>query len=145
MQSYNVGKQYVIVRARAEDTGGVLSLLEMHHSPETGPPLHVHKYEDEGFYILEGNYRFTLFAPEKQTREVGPGEFVMAARRVPHSFRSLGPEIGRMLVYFTPGGAEGYFEASSRIPPEDPERTAKRQALEDKYGTTILPRKPPTP
>ena len=125
VKSFTVGKQFVIVRAGSADTNGVCAVLEMHHPPETGPPLHVHQYEDEGFFVLEGHYRFTLFGPEKQVREVGPGDFVMAAKTVAHSFRSLGPEIGKLLVYFTPAGAEAYFEANSQIPQYDPDRKAK--------------------
>jgi quercetin dioxygenase-like cupin family protein len=112
----------------------------MHHPPEAGPPLHVHKFEDEGFYILEGRYRFTLFTPEKQVTEAGPGNFVMAVRGVSHSFRSLGPGIGKMLVYFAPGGAEGYFEAGSQISPDDPDRRTKREELDRKYGIALVPR-----
>jgi hypothetical protein len=52
MHTFTVGKQHVIIRARAEDTGGVSSILELHHPPDTGPPLHVHQFEDEGFFIL---------------------------------------------------------------------------------------------
>lgn len=140
MKTFTVGKQEVIVRAGAEDTGGVCAVLEMRHPPETGPPLHVHEHEEEGFYILEGRYRFTLFNPDKQTREVGAGDFVMAARGVAHSFRSLGPETGKMLVYFTPAGAEAYFEASSLIPPDDPDRKARCQDLDRRFGMTIIRR-----
>ena len=131
----------MIIRARAEDTSGIVSVLELHHPPETGPPLHVHQYEDEGFYILEGTYRFTLFAPEKQVREVRSGDFLMAARGVAHSFRALGPGLGKMLVYFTPGGVEAYFEAGSQIAADDPERAKKWEELGQGFGISVLPRK----
>jgi mannose-6-phosphate isomerase-like protein (cupin superfamily) len=140
MKTFTVGRQDVIVKAGAQDTGGVCAVLEMHHPPEVGPPLHVHKHEDEGFYILEGHYQFTLFTPDKQTREVSAGDFVMAAKGVAHSFRSLGPETGKMLVYFTPAGVEAYFEASSRILPDDPERKAKCQELNRRFGIAIVRR-----
>ncbi len=100
----------------------------------------MHQNEDEGFFVLEGQYRFTLFMPEKQVREVGPGDFVMASRSVAHSFRSLGPELGKLLIYFTPAGAEAYFEESSQIPQDDPDRKAKCQDLDRRFGITIVPR-----
>jgi quercetin dioxygenase-like cupin family protein len=140
MKTFTVGKQHVIVRAEAADTGGVCAVLETHHPPETGPPLHVHQHEDEGFFVLAGRYRFTLFTPDKQVREVVPGDFVMATRGVAHSFRSLGPELGKLLVYFTPGGAEAYFEESSQIPRDDPNRKEKCQELDRRFGITMMPR-----
>lgn len=82
-KSFNIGSQHVIVRAEAKDTNGICAVLEMHHPPVSGPPLHVHSLEDEGFYVLEGKYQFTL----RETETIlGPGEFIMAARGVPHKF-----------------------------------------------------------
>jgi mannose-6-phosphate isomerase-like protein (cupin superfamily) len=145
MKTFTVGKQHVIVRAESADTNGVCAVLEMHHPPETGPPLHVHQHEAEGFFVLEGRYRFTLFTPEKEVREVSSGDFVMASRGIPHSFRSLGPELGKLLVYFTPAGAEAYFEESSQISLDDPDRKAKCKALNQRFGITIVPRQNQTP
>ncbi|MBX7144574.1 MAG: cupin domain-containing protein [Oligoflexia bacterium] len=132
--SYNVGRQHVIVRATGADTSGVCALLEMHHPADCGPPLHWHAHEDEGFYVLAGKYQF--WVGDKQLTVV-PGDFVMAKREVPHSFRSLGPELGKMLVYFTPAGCERYFEEMSAVPLDDPQRDSKCEALDRKYGITI--------
>jgi len=134
-KSYNVSRQHVVVRAEAADTNGVCAVLEMHHPVDFGPPLHVHSCEDEGFFILEGNYLFRLGDSD---RTLEPGEFVMAQRGVVHSFRNLGPATGKILVYLTPAGGESYFEEMSRISMEDPERGQKCQALDAKYGITIL-------
>ena len=136
-KTYDVSRQHVIVRAESADTNKVCAVLEMHHPIDFGPPLHVHTQEDEGFFILEGRYRFRIGDTE---RIVSAGEFVMAQRNVPHAFRSLGPDLGKMLVYLTPAGAESYFEEMSRILMDDPERGAKCSELDAKYGITILGR-----
>jgi mannose-6-phosphate isomerase-like protein (cupin superfamily) len=48
------------------------------------PPLHVHHEDDEGFYVLEG--RVTLYMPRDEVT-LGPGDFFLAPRGVPHTYR----------------------------------------------------------
>ena len=44
----------VTIKASGEDTGGRMAVIE-HLSPRSsGSPLHVHRNEDESFYVLEG-------------------------------------------------------------------------------------------
>ena len=47
-------------KARAEQTGGSLTVLENVVAPGEGPPLHTHDVEDEAWYVLEGTLRFRL-------------------------------------------------------------------------------------
>lgn len=46
------------IKARAEDTGGALGLVDGSFYKGFGPPLHVHSREDESMYVLEGEIRF---------------------------------------------------------------------------------------
>src|SRR4051812_15741685 len=48
-----VGDTYTF-KAVSEDTNGRFTLFEASIPPQAGPPPHVHKVEDEAFYILEG-------------------------------------------------------------------------------------------
>lgn len=43
-----------------------------------------------------------------------------------------------MLIYYSPGGGEKYFEEMSLIPNDDPESREKCTQLDAKYGITIL-------
>lgn len=52
--------------------------------PGDMPPLHVHHDDDEGFYVLDG--AVTLFTPGRQVT-LGPGDFLLAPRGVPHTYR----------------------------------------------------------
>ena len=137
LSTFNIGNQHVIVRASTSTTGGVCSVLEMHHPIDVGPPLHRHAREDEGFYILQGRYYFCI---GETTQTLLPGDFMMAPRGVVHGFRSLGPDLGKMLVYFTPAGCDGYFEEMSRIALDDPHRGEKCARLDERYGITIVAR-----
>lgn len=42
------------IKATGEQTGGLLSILEITEPPNSAAPLHVHHRDDEGFWILAG-------------------------------------------------------------------------------------------
>jgi quercetin dioxygenase-like cupin family protein len=44
----------VTCKVVGEETGGAYALLEIQSPPQCGPPMHVHRREDKGFYVLEG-------------------------------------------------------------------------------------------
>jgi quercetin dioxygenase-like cupin family protein len=94
------------IKARAEDTGGTLGLVEGSFYRGFGPPLHIHTREDEAFYVLEGNIRIRQAEDEFVA---GPGTWVWGPRGVPHAFK-VESERARALVLVTPGGFERMFE-----------------------------------
>jgi mannose-6-phosphate isomerase-like protein (cupin superfamily) len=97
---------------RGEDTGGLYTFMEITTSPGGGPPLHIHQREDEAFLVLAGAYAIRL---GDETHEAGPGGLVYGPRGVPHKFRNIADEPGKMLVIATPGGVEGFFEGLSGL------------------------------
>jgi mannose-6-phosphate isomerase-like protein (cupin superfamily) len=90
------------IKATAEQTGGLLSILEITEPPDMEGPLHVHHREDEGFWILEGDVTFEVGG---QTIPAGAGDFVFGPRGIPHRY-TVGPSGCRMLYIMTPGGFE---------------------------------------
>lgn len=44
-------------RVRGEQSGGVVTLPKSEIAPHDGPPLHLHEYQDECRYVLEGELR----------------------------------------------------------------------------------------
>jgi quercetin dioxygenase-like cupin family protein len=129
------------IKARAEDTGGALGLIDgRFYDHGYGPPLHVHSREDEAMYVVEGQLRFRRGDDEFVA---GPGTWVWQPRGVPHTF-TVESESARALVVFTPGGLERMFEeggvpaADSPEPPQpqdDPEAAA---ALARRYGFEVV-------
>jgi quercetin dioxygenase-like cupin family protein len=108
----------------ASDTNGRFALVEVTGRPGAEPPLHTHQYEDEVFYVLEGQLRF--FRGD-QEQVVVPGEACFLPRGVPHTFR-VESERARGLVAITPAGFEQYFREIGRPaeslelpPPETPD------------------------
>ena len=75
--------------------------------PNGGPPPHVHRNEDETFYVLDGTPTFRL---GDEVVVAGPGDFVNVPKGVLHRFRNLSDEPLRMILTFTPAGIERFFE-----------------------------------
>jgi quercetin dioxygenase-like cupin family protein len=90
-----------LMKARAEDTGGALGLVDATLYRGFGPPLHVHNREDEAFYVIEGEVRF-----RQGTEDFvgGPGSWVWGPRGVPHTFK-VESERARALILVTPAAA----------------------------------------
>jgi mannose-6-phosphate isomerase-like protein (cupin superfamily) len=110
------------IKVTGEQTGGLLSIIEITEPPNQEAPLHVHHREDEGFWILEGEVTFEV---GDATIHAGPGDFAFGPRGVPHRY-TVGDAGCRMLFVMTPGGFEDVIRemsvpAQSRTLPPPPE------------------------
>ncbi len=138
-----VGDLYTIL-ASGEDTGGAYALIHAEVPPGGGPPPHVHRREDEAFYVLEGE----LFC-QADGRDIRakPGAWVTLAKGSLHTFRNPGTATVRMLIVVTPSGLERYFaevgrEVTDRTaapPPVTPAEIERLLAVAPKYGIEIRP------
>lgn len=104
----------VATKADVASTAGAYCLMEHLVTPAANPPRHVHRAEDEAFYVLDGEVELDL---DGDTVHATPGTFAFAPHGKPHAFRVLTPS-ARMLVITsstggTPaGGAEAFFRAA---------------------------------
>lgn len=94
-----------------EATGGSLAYFLDETDPGGGPPLHVHRREDEVFHVLEGRYEFTVGGKRV---DAPAGTTLYGPRGIPHTFRNSGSGRARMLVTVTPAGIEKFFEEMDR-------------------------------
>ena len=102
----DLGEFAMTVKASAEDTGGVVSVLEATEPPGFGPPVHVHHDCAEAFYVLEGEYVMNLDGEEI----VCPaGSFVFIPQGSRHGFR-VGDVPSRKLNFYFPASMIGYFD-----------------------------------
>jgi quercetin dioxygenase-like cupin family protein len=128
------------IKARAEDTGGVMGLVDGSFPKGFGPPLHVHSREDEALYVLEGQIRFRQGDDEFVA---GPGTWVWGPRGVPHAFRVESAR-ARALVVVIPGGFERMFEEGgvpadeSAGPPEQEYDPQAAIAISRKFGFEVV-------
>jgi quercetin dioxygenase-like cupin family protein len=114
----------VRVHADSADTDGRFAVMEFRSKPGSEPPMHFHENEDEFFFVLEGQMRFTV---NGQDRVLGPGESAMVKRGTPHTFRVLTPE-SRSLTIVSPGGFEEFFRELAGETPPSFERLAETAA-----------------
>jgi len=125
----DIGTAAFLVRATADGTGGVLTMFE-ELPPLLDTSRHVHRYEDETFYVLDGEHEFVS---GDRTFRLGPGGVAFLPRGIPHAHRRLVPGVGRLLCVTTPAGFERFFRdlaeaARSGEPPETAYARASERA-----------------
>ncbi len=133
-KAINVMGNLWAIKARREDTGGALAVLEGSFRPASGAPAHVHRQHEEAFYVLEGEFLFQLGT---QTVMATAGTFVFVPRDVPHAFENVGNQPGRVLGILTPGGYEQFFEELAQLPPGPPD-PAKFQEIFERYDQETI-------
>jgi quercetin dioxygenase-like cupin family protein len=95
----------VIVKATDEQTGGAFGLIDNVLPAGFSSPYHVHRNEDESFYVVEGE--MTFYVGEERVK-AGPGAWLYGPREIPHGFEVEGTAPARILLRNTPAGFEGF-------------------------------------
>ncbi len=118
-----------------EDTDGAYSLLEVELDGD-GPPQHVHKNEDEAFYVLEGEINVLM---GERTFIAKAGTFVRIPRGTRHTFCRVEKKNAKLLAIFSPPGFEQFFDDAVDLDVTDTEAyVAKANALAEKYNMDIV-------
>lgn len=136
----------VEVKLSQEEAGGGISIVELTGPPGDMPPLHLHRSDDEAWYVLEGEMSF--FVGDPQPIRVKAAEVAFGPRGVPHTYRVESNENARWLAICTPGDFERFVVAASRPaertelpsltePPSEPE-IAAITALAAEHGIELL-------
>ena len=91
--------------AGAKQTNNLFSLIyiEVHKGNE--PPAHIHQWEDESYYILEGSIRFWV---GDEVIDAKSGDFIHLPRGVAHKFELQSDSV-KELMWITPSGLEKWF------------------------------------
>ena len=122
-------KMRVILPSAA--TEGSFSVMDFSGGEGPWTVLHVHNHCEESFFVLEGSFTFTL--NDKQV-EVAAGDYVLVPRGTPHMMVG-GPEGGRLLTSYVPGGNEEMFIELSELPLGSITDPAVRAAISAKYDS----------
>ena len=99
------------IKISASDTGGDLAVfVQTGTKVKGGPPLHIHPFQDEWFYVLEGNY---LFQVGDDRYQMNSGDTIFLPRNIQHAFVQLSDK-GKMIVSYLPAGKmEAFFKVTS--------------------------------
>ena len=104
-----------------EDSQGTLLALELVHHAKGGPPRHLHRAQDEWFWVIEGEY--VIEVGDERFR-MQSGDSVFGPRGVLHAQTHVGDGSGRVGFVVTPAGRlEAFFRRLSEMgtmAPQDP-------------------------
>jgi quercetin dioxygenase-like cupin family protein len=104
------GGDRVTYKVRSAETDGSYFCFEVSTTPGFGPPLHTHAYR-ELFYVLEGEYEFTVERDgQLETVTGSPGTAVAVPPNVPHTFKNGSSAPARLLFVHQPAALEEFFE-----------------------------------
>jgi len=125
---------FKVDRYQSESVG----IFEDEVPPESGPPPHLHRTQDETHYVLEGQFEFVL---GERKVNADAGSVVYVPRTMMHAFTNIGTEKGKLLFINTPAGPLEQFlvefgepVSDPSSPPEGPPDMDKLQAIAQRTG-----------
>jgi quercetin dioxygenase-like cupin family protein len=125
----------LIFKLTGEDTGGAFDYFIVEVGPHEGPPLHVHRKQEETIHVLKGKFKVRVGDEICYCNE---GDFVYLPSKVPHAFLNLTDEQGEIIVVYTPGGGYKFFEELGPLMHNgSPDKKVVAQLFE-KYEMTLL-------
>lgn len=134
-RAWNVFGVAITGKILSEDTDGAYSVIMTETPPKEGPPKHVHKHEDELFYVLKGTYEFycgdTTIVAKK-------GDMVRLPRGIPHHFKNTDSITGITMNTITPGGFENFFDDIAAIARKRKPNRQEVDSIAKNYGMTFI-------
>jgi quercetin dioxygenase-like cupin family protein len=118
------------IKADRDLTNGHFSLIEQVIPPGFESPWHVHRSEDESFYVLEGEMLVIL---EGSRFLLQAGDFAFGPRGIPHGFRIEGNKPARILLMTTGSDFADFITETSTpsdAPPAAPDMALLMAAAE---------------
>ncbi|ANZ34755.1 cupin [Lentzea guizhouensis] len=116
--------------ATTETTRGEFGLYRVVMKPRAGgPATHFHRTISESFFILNGVVR--LYNGDKWV-DARAGDFLHVPQGGLHAFRNDSDEKAELLLLFTPGAREEYFERVGKVAADE------LQAFRDKHDSYFI-------
>lgn len=101
------GSRVIDFKVSALDTNGGLCIFEIIDALKGGVARHLHHEQEEWFYVLESEYIIEI---GDERYKLGPGDSVLAPRKVPHVWAHVGEGTGKLIIAFQPAGKmEAFF------------------------------------
>jgi quercetin dioxygenase-like cupin family protein len=118
-----------------QQTDSVYYLFEFELDPESGNRLHVHSYEDEVVYVLEGAIEIRL---DNQKLQAVAGGMAHLPKHIPHALYNPLKTTSRYLGIAIPGGMENFFDELAATQEDGTLDDATHKVISQKYGIEWL-------
>lgn len=107
IQLKGVNANVLDVKVSGTDNDGALAIFEQTSlSQGRGTPLHIHHFQDEVFYVVEGEYYFQV---GEEKFNLIAGDYIFMPKKIPHAWTQVSAK-GKMEVTFQPAGKmEDFF------------------------------------
>ena len=116
-------------------TGGAFYLFEVQFEPGTGNRLHVHRYEDEVVYVVEGSIQIRL---DHKKLQMGVGGVAHLPKNIPHALYNPMKTALKFIAMAIPGGMEYFFEELSAAKEAAALNDVTHKEISRKYGIEWL-------
>ena len=145
------GHSLTWIKASSDDTQQRQSLVEHIVPAGSASPWHVHRTEDESFYVVAG--RILVLVEGQQWTPIGAGGFAYGPKDVPHAFRVDGGSSAYARILLLTNGpdfADFIRDASDPVsgggwPEPTPADVGRLKAAATRHGIEILGPPPPEP
>jgi quercetin dioxygenase-like cupin family protein len=106
---------WYLAHMRGSHTNDRFALSEVIAPGGDMPPLHIHRRDDETYYVLDGE--LTLYIGD-DVITAGPGVCVHAPRNIAHTYEVTSGGSARWLIVSSPAGFETLIERMGTMPAE---------------------------
>ena len=128
--------------ATGDETDGKYATFEAIVPPGSGPPPHIHRREEESFFVLEGEMTFQLGEKRIVAKQ---GTFLNMPVGSQHCFKNESDKTARLLISLAPAGLEKmFFEVGQPLdddaihaPPPSEADIKKLLEVAPRYGVEI--------
>ncbi len=135
-QNHAVGVSISSFKVSSQDSHGGLFIMEhSNHNKKGGPPRHMHHYEDEWFYVVEGDYVVEIGSERMRLKS---GDSILAPREIPHGWAFVGDTPGRVLIAFAPANKMEEFISKMPAPGTTHSAYSTDAAYYRAYGIDLL-------
>jgi len=121
------------IKVLTSEASGHYTVLDVFHSPNTGPSLHMHPKGAETFCIIEGDYEFFLGDKSIMGKV---GDIISAPKGDPHRFVS--GKKGGHIISISPPDLEFYFWEVGKLLAKGEVSFETESSIGKKYGQVFL-------
>ena len=127
--------QLVLGKLASEHTNGAFIFAVCDIEPGFGPPLHIHAYEDELFFVLEGELKLTV-GDEEIVAKAGDTAFL--PRGIAHKFEGAGDKTAKFTILVTGDNFERFYPRYAEALGGDFPNYVRAAEIADEHGIRFV-------